>query len=256
MSSAAAPFATLCPGCFAEKGNPGLCLTTGHRAILQGKFAAGRIKLWAVLAVSVVLIAGVMFVKARKDPAVLYAEGLAAYQKNDYVGALAQWQSLADKGFANAQFQLGVMYDEGHAFQTNEAEAVNWFRKAAEQGHADAQSNLGWMYGQGRGVPKNQAEAVNWYRKAAEQGHANAQFNLGVSYDQGLGVPKNEAEAINWYRKAAEQGDAYAQYNLGVSYWNGEGVQNDEVQAVTWLRKAAAQGNAQASTALQQRGLQ
>jgi TPR repeat protein len=34
------------------------------------------------------------------------------------------------------------------------------------------------MYEDGRGVPQNDAEAVQWYRKAAEQGHAKARANL------------------------------------------------------------------------------
>tara|TARA_R110000765_G_scaffold324976_2_gene416497 strand:+ start:916 stop:1131 length:216 start_codon:yes stop_codon:yes gene_type:complete len=61
-------------------------------------------------------------------------------------------------------------------------ETVSWYRLAAEQGDADAQYNLGIMYDTGRGVPENDAEAVRWYRLAAEQGDANAQFNLGGMY--------------------------------------------------------------------------
>ncbi len=59
----------------------------------------------------------------------------------------------------------------------------------AEQGSAKAQFNLGLMYADGEGVSQNDAEAVNWYRKAAEQGLADAQYNLGVMYDNGRGVP-------------------------------------------------------------------
>ena len=65
------------------------------------------------------------------------------------------------------------------------AEAVKWYRLAADQGYADAQNNLGVMYDQGQGVPQNYAEAVKWYRLAADQGDAAAQYNLGVMYDKG-----------------------------------------------------------------------
>ena len=51
---------------------------------------------------------------------------------------------------------------------------VKWWRSAAEQGDVDAQYNLGIMYNNGQGVPENKAEAVNWYRLAAEQGNAPA----------------------------------------------------------------------------------
>ena len=80
----------------------------------------------------------------------------------------------------------------------------------AAQGDADAQYNLGVMYDEGRGVAKDDAEAVRWYRKAADQGMASAQYNLGVMYDEGEGVTENNAEAVRWYRRAVAQGDADA----------------------------------------------
>ena len=49
-------------------------------------------------------------------------------------------------------------------------QAAKWYRKAADQGNADAQPNLGLMYEKGQGVPQDYAQAVSWYRKAADQG--------------------------------------------------------------------------------------
>ena len=46
---------------------------------------------------------------------------------------------------------------------------------AAEQGYADAQNNFGVMYENSEGVPQDYAEALRWYRRAAEQGDAIAQ---------------------------------------------------------------------------------
>ena len=66
------------------------------------------------------------------------------------------------------------MFANGFGVAKDEVEAVNWYRKAAEQGHAQAQANLGWMFQYGLGVSKNRAEAINWYRKAAEQGDEDA----------------------------------------------------------------------------------
>ncbi len=88
----------------------------------------------------------------------------------------------------------------------NYLEAATWFRLAAEQGVADAQFILGVMYENGQGVPQDHAEAVRWYRLAAEQGHANAQYNLGVSYVIGEGVPKNYILGYKWFNLAAAGG--------------------------------------------------
>ncbi|MDD4060451.1 MAG: tetratricopeptide repeat protein [Kiritimatiellae bacterium] len=65
--------------------------------------------------------------------------------------------------------------------QKNEAEASLWFRKAAEKGYAQAQFEIGYRYEKGNGVEKNEEEAMKWYRKAAEQGHAAAQAQIATS---------------------------------------------------------------------------
>ena len=41
------------------------------------------------------------------------AEGIAAYERGDYETALQEFQPLAEQGNADAQFNLGLMYDDG-----------------------------------------------------------------------------------------------------------------------------------------------
>ena len=72
----------------------------------------------------------------------------------------------------------------------DDAVVEKWYRKAAERGSAEAQNNLGLMYALGRGVAQDDAEAVKWFRKAAKQGYAPAQNNLGAMRRQGRGVTK------------------------------------------------------------------
>ena len=66
----------------------------------------------------------------------------------------------------------------------DDAEAVKWYSKAAEQGDANAQYNLGLMYNSGEGIPRDDAEAVKWWRKAAEKGLAAAQCILDKMKDK------------------------------------------------------------------------
>ena len=91
---------------------------------------------------------------------------------------------------------------EGGQVQPETADAL---RVRAEQGDADAQYNLGVMYDQGRGVAQDDAEAMRWWRLAAEQGLADAQYNLGVSYVTGEGVPQDYVQAHLWYNLAASR---------------------------------------------------
>ena len=108
------------------------------------------------------------------------------------------------------------MYAKGEGVAKDAGAAVRWYRQAAEQGYADAQYNLGVMYlgvmyHQGEGVLKDAAEAVRWFRLAAEQGDAQAQYSLGVMYAKGEGVPKNMVEAYAWCNIAAAQSDTSQQ---------------------------------------------
>ena len=81
------------------------------------------------------------------------------------------------------------------------------FLKAAKQGNAVAQYNLGVMYQQGKGVPKNDKTAGKWYTLAAEQGDADAQSNLGWMYYNGRGVLQDYVRAHMWFNIAASLGD-------------------------------------------------
>jgi TPR repeat protein len=100
--------------------------------------------------------------------------GYQSYLKGDYQAAFEEWLPLAELGDAEAQFNLGVMYDEGAGIKQDLATAASWYRKAAEQGFVDAQTNLGMMYYEGQGIPRDLAAATEWFRRAASQGDHEA----------------------------------------------------------------------------------
>ena len=117
--------------------------------------------------------------------------------------------------------------------------AFKEFHASAEKGEADCQFNVALMYEKGIGVTKDEKEAVVWYRKSAEQGNSNAQFNLGVLYENGRGCAVDFAQANQWYRKASVQGDALAIGNLGMLYLRGDGVKADKVAGLALLLQSA-----------------
>ena len=118
-----------------------------------------------------------------------FQQGYTAYQAGNYAQALRLWQPLA-RGVAK-----------------NYQQAAAWWQKAADQGDAEAQFNLGLMYDNGQGVAQNDQQAAAWYQKAANQGHAKAQYNLGVMYFNGQGVARNYRQAAAWYKKVLAQPD-------------------------------------------------
>ena len=93
----------------------------------------------------------------------------------------ADWLDLAQKGRAEAQYNVGLMYLSGQGVAKDARAAVGWLAKAAVQNDADAQFNLGALYAKGEGVEKNEVEAARWFGMAAKNGHVAAQNNLGFA---------------------------------------------------------------------------
>jgi TPR repeat protein len=140
------------------------------------------------------------------------------YWKNDRVKAASWLQTAAKHGDSEAQFSLGIAYEQGSLGTTDYREALNWLQKSAKQGHPDAQVSLGQMYEHGEGVKPNYSMAAKWYRKAAEHvpdlgGAGQGRNDLGILYEQGLGVPKDFVQAYVWISLA--NGDvSYAKDNM------------------------------------------
>jgi len=61
-----------------------------------------------------------------------------AYERKDYKEAFRLWLPLAEQGNAFAQFNLGVMYEDGLGVPQDDQEAVRLYRLSAEQGDAGA----------------------------------------------------------------------------------------------------------------------
>lgn len=165
---------------------------------------------------------------------------------------IQELRDKAEKGNAQAQFDLGWAYRQGNGVPQNDSEATKWYLKAADQGHRQAQYNLACSYNFGKGVNQDYAEAVKWYQKAANQGHGGATNWLGVFYEKGLGVKKDLTKMLEFYHKSAELKHSYAYENLGKCYEFSRGVPQDWEQAVYWYRKAAEQGMAYSQKKLAQ----
>lgn len=108
------------------------------------------------------------------------------------------------------QFRLGRVMEARKAY----VEAVGWYRKAAERGYAPAQYNLGVSYMEGKGVSEDPSLAAIWFKKAVDQDHPDGLVGLGVLEWNGNGVPRDRKLSLQHMRKAAALGDAKAKENL------------------------------------------
>jgi len=109
----------------------------------------------------------------------------------------------AATGEAVAQYDLALMYDNGHGVTQDSVQAALWYRKAAENNVAQAQYRLGYDYFLGRGIPQNYAQSSKWWHKASAQGYAPAEIGLGISYFAGKGVMASYETSYFWFDIAA-----------------------------------------------------
>ncbi|HEY0149322.1 MAG TPA: SPOR domain-containing protein [Allosphingosinicella sp.] len=151
---------------------------------------------------------------------------------------------LLGTGAAFADVKAGIeLWNAG-----NYTGAVKEWRALADKGDADAQFNLAQAYKLGRGVPADLGSAQSWYEKAASKGHEQAQASLGlILFQKG-----DHAKALPWIRKAAEDGDPRAQYVLGTALFNGDIAGKDWPRAYALMQLAASQGLPPAVANLQQ----
>jgi TPR repeat protein len=71
-----------------------------------------------------------------------WEDGMAAYNRGDYVPAIRLFRPLAQQGNAKAQNVLGVMFRNGEGVPKNPARAHMWLSFAAARGDAKAKAEL------------------------------------------------------------------------------------------------------------------
>jgi len=129
-----------------------------------------------------------------------FAKGLSAYDKGDYAAALNEWRPLAEQGDAPSEFNLGLLYYDGHGVPQDYSEAARWFERSAEQGYTKAQHNLGAMYGAGKGVKRDYVQAYKWLSICAAAGDqgCESQRNLVEKKLSGSKLQTAQRMAREW----------------------------------------------------------
>ncbi len=159
-----------------------------------------------------------------------------AVSSDEGITSFQLYQPKANQGDADAQFNLGLLYERGVGTPQDTKQAVYWYTKAAEQGHVNAQYSLGSLYhnsNYGEEVPQDSKKAVYWLTKAAEQGLVHAQCLLGNMYEYDDEPPQDYKQAFFWYTKAAEQGHVFAEYDRDKMLEKMSQSQIEEVQKLS-----------------------
>lgn len=136
--------------------------------------------------------------------------GIEAWQRADYSAAVSIWRPLADKGDADASFNIGQAYRLGRGVPQDFGQAQSWFERAARSGHLNAQTTLGLMLFQNG----NRIAGLRWLKQSADKDEPRALLIYGTALFNGDGLPRDPLLGYFYVRRAANLGLAAAKETL------------------------------------------
>jgi TPR repeat protein len=209
--------------------------------------------------------------------------GCKAANAGNFEAALNLWTPMARRGDAEAQYRIGLLYEQGTGLPQNPDQAARLYGRAAAQGHwralwrikkaakaggAVAQLCLGDFFNTAFGDNRDERQAQQWFERAAKQGLAEAQVHLGRTYlpppsswgfvgrmfthlfGKWHGPKRDIALAIRWFRSASDRGNADGAFQLGLLYLLGHYVEQDVPAGLKLMEDAATKGLAHAQISL------
>jgi uncharacterized protein len=212
--------------------------------------------------------------QGNKEAKLMHAQHLVG--ESNYDKAFEVYVAEAQKGIADAQFNLGVLSLNGQGTKKDHQKAFLYFLLAADQEHVEACNCLGHMFQEGLGCEENEEQALYWFDKAAAHGCMDSQVSAaklhlkiktsGTEFETNEQVASrlyNEAaehgnleaqlvlatlaerkqgavqKALKWYLKAAQQGDVDAMMHIGDIFFYGKGIKQSHLDAGRWYKLAA-----------------
>uniref|UniRef100_A0A670HUL8 SEL1L2 adaptor subunit of SYVN1 ubiquitin ligase n=1 Tax=Podarcis muralis TaxID=64176 RepID=A0A670HUL8_PODMU len=196
--------------------------------------------------------------------------------------AFKYFHKAAEKGYAQAQFQLGLMYHNGSGVKRDYKLAFQYFYLASQNGQPLAVYHLAEMYATGMGAFRSCQNAVKLYRTVCELGRWSDKFltahfayqtgnvesslvqyallaEMGYEVAQCNSAHIMESEnvkllhqeqiyplALLLWKRAANQGNIFARVKTGDYHFYGFGIKRDYLTAAVHYNLAANQQSAQA----------
>lgn len=176
----------------------------------------------------------------------------------DWTKAVEMLSRSAQQRNADAQWELGLMYENADHISKDEAQALDLYRKSADAGSPIGLYLVAHCYQHGIVVEEDRAVSDSLYGKSYEQLMLLAPQEdiyvlnfVGSALFWGDGVAVDRAKAFGYYLTSAQKGNPETQYKIGNCYETGQGTAQDMTQALGWYQRSAAQGYPDAIKALE-----
>lgn len=161
--------------------------------------------------------------------------------------AACGWFEQAAAGrIPTAQHFFGLCLAQGIDRAADVPAAIDWLKQAADGGHLLSLCTAGQLYIEGKGITQDVQQGLQLCTQAAALGVPLAMLTLGDYYREGKSLPQDLSAARYWYTQAAEHRSPEGQYQLGLMLSAGQGGAVDPQAALFWLETAASEGYAPA----------
>ena len=181
------------------------------------------------------------------------------FNNQQYQSAHEHWDTLAKKGFPQAEIGLGrlLLIDQDEHSYNEKAyqEALKLFHSAYDKGTISAAYDIGLTYlkqARKTGDSLHYKNAYQWLGNTSRSGRINADIHLADMELNGLGTTQDTEAALFRYNNLAQRGHARAADRLGNIYRQGKYIEKNEKQAVYWYQQAIELGDISAKIKLEQ----
>lgn len=151
--------------------------------------------------------------------------------------ALLDLQSLGASGSDEALFTGTELAVQQARTLADLGAFLPGLKTLADRGYGNAAYLVGLIYAAGVGIVAKPTDAVKYMQRCAATKHSLAEFQLGAWTYQGFGRAPDKVEAARLFESAAMQGDLRAMQNVGSMLVNGDGIPADTTRGNEWLAK-------------------
>ena len=167
---------------------------------------------------------------------IMYLLGATSALASDESILFEQLLELAKAENPEAQYYVGMMFNNGIGVGRDPEKAFDWFLKSSAGGDPLGAYKVGCYYaGQFGVVTINHDKALEYKLVAAEAGYSLAQSDVAVTY----GSRGNLEDAVRWWTVSAHQGHSQSLWNLSIMYYRGKIVPRDMAAAYAYLELSA-----------------
>jgi TPR repeat protein len=131
----------------------------------------------------------------KKCPVAMHCMGATRYDEGDYDGALEYYIKTAELGYANAHYNLSIMYQKGGVDKDKKKQVYHW-EEAAIGGHPAARHKLGIYEGNNGRFER----AKEHFIIAANLGYHDSLKAIKALYTDGNASKEDYAGALRAYQ--------------------------------------------------------